>query len=128
MRTESISTAEILDRVLDKGIVVDGWLVVSIAGLDLIGVEGRMVVASLTTYAKRARAVDRALGRRRVRAVAAKTEPPPATALVPPSGTCPRCRERGKHERILLVTVQTSGETRVTAQCPVCRWQHTEAA
>jgi hypothetical protein len=126
MPTKSISTAEVLDRVLDKGIVVDGWLVVSVAGLDLIAVEGRVVVASLTTYTKRARTVDRALGRRRARPAAKLNRR--ESAATSPLAKCPRCRARGKDARIMLVTVQAGGETRVTAQCPACRWQRTEAA
>jgi hypothetical protein len=92
------------------------------------------VVASLTTYSKRARSVDRALGRRRARRLTAKAAPPAAGALTdraalpPPLATCPRCRARGKQVHTMLVTVQTEGETRVTAQCPGCRWRHTEAA
>jgi len=129
------STADILDRVLDKGIVIDGWLIVSVLGLDLIGVEGRMVVASLTTYAKRSRTVDRALGRRKIAPVPATAaedrsapfgDPLRAPASPPREATCPRCRADGKHVPILMVTVQAAGETRVTARCTACEWQHTE--
>ena len=41
---------DVLDRVLDKGIVIDGWGRVSIAGIDLIGIDGWVVVASIHTY------------------------------------------------------------------------------
>jgi hypothetical protein len=41
---------DVLDRVLDKGIVIDGWGRVSVAGIDLIGIEGWVVVASIHTY------------------------------------------------------------------------------
>jgi hypothetical protein len=41
---------DVLDRVLDKGIVVDRWSRVSVAGIDLITVEGWVVVASISTY------------------------------------------------------------------------------
>jgi len=41
---------DVLDRVLDKGIVIDGWGRVSVAGIDLIGVDGWVVVASIQTY------------------------------------------------------------------------------
>jgi hypothetical protein len=44
------SIIDVLDRVLDKGIVIDGWLRVSLAGLDLVEIEGRVVVASIDTY------------------------------------------------------------------------------
>jgi hypothetical protein len=44
------STIDILDRVLDKGIVIDGWWRISVGGLALISVDGRAVVASIDTY------------------------------------------------------------------------------
>ena len=42
--------AEVLDRILDKGIVIDAWLRVSGVGIDLITVYTRVVVASVATY------------------------------------------------------------------------------
>jgi len=46
---------DLLDRILDKGIVVDAWGLVFLAGVDLgIRVEARMVVASIDTYLKHA--------------------------------------------------------------------------
>src|ERR1043166_236682 len=44
------SMADVLDRVLDKGIVIDAWIRISLVGLDLITVETRAVVASIATY------------------------------------------------------------------------------
>jgi gas vesicle structural protein len=41
---------DVLDRVLDKGIVIDGWARVSVAGIDLMTVDGWVVVASIHTY------------------------------------------------------------------------------
>src|SRR3989442_4696044 len=46
----SSSFIEVLDRVLDKGVVIDGWGRVSVAGIDLIHIEGWVVVASIETY------------------------------------------------------------------------------
>jgi hypothetical protein len=40
---------EVLDRVLDKGIVIDAWARVSMIGIDLITVHARIVVASIET-------------------------------------------------------------------------------
>jgi len=48
----------VLDRVLDKGIVIDAWVRVSLVGIDLITVEARVVVASIDTYLKYAEAVS----------------------------------------------------------------------
>jgi hypothetical protein len=44
------SLLEVLDRVLDKGIVVDAWVRLSLVGIDLVTVEARVVVASIATY------------------------------------------------------------------------------
>jgi hypothetical protein len=46
------SYIDVLDRVLDKGIVVDAWIRVSVAGLDLITIEALVIVASVGTYQK----------------------------------------------------------------------------
>ena len=51
------SLIDVLDRVLDKGIVVDAWVRISLVGIDLITVEARIVVASIDTYLKYAEAV-----------------------------------------------------------------------
>ena len=51
------SVIDVLDHVLDKGIVIDAWVRVSIVGIDLITVEARVVVASINTYVARAGAV-----------------------------------------------------------------------
>ena len=44
------SLIDVLDRILDKGIVIDAWIRVSFAGIDLLSVEARAVIASLETY------------------------------------------------------------------------------
>lgn len=41
---------DVLDRVLDKGIVIDAYVRVSLVGIDLVSVEARIVVASVETY------------------------------------------------------------------------------
>jgi hypothetical protein len=43
--------------VLDKGIVIDAWVRVSLVGIDLVTVEARVVVASIDTYLKYSEAV-----------------------------------------------------------------------
>jgi len=47
---DSASLAEVLDRVLDKGVVVDLWIRVSLVGIELLTVEARVVVASVDTF------------------------------------------------------------------------------
>jgi hypothetical protein len=53
------SLIDVLDRVLDKGIVIDAWVRVSLVGIDLLTVEARVVVASIDTYLKYSEAVGR---------------------------------------------------------------------
>ena len=57
VRAGSSSLIDVLDRVLDKGIVIDAWMRVALAGLDLVEVEARVVVASIHTYLAQARAL-----------------------------------------------------------------------
>jgi hypothetical protein len=55
------SLIDVLDRVLDKGIVIDAWVRVSLVGIDLLTVEARVVVASIDTYLKYSEAVGQVL-------------------------------------------------------------------
>jgi hypothetical protein len=50
--TGGASVIDVLDRVLDKGIVIDAWVHLSLVGIDLITVEARVGVASIDTYLK----------------------------------------------------------------------------
>ncbi|KZL49099.1 gas vesicle structural protein GvpA [Anabaenopsis tanganyikae CS-531] len=53
----SSSLAEVIDRILDKGIVIDAWARVSLVGIELLAIEARIVIASVETYLKYAEAV-----------------------------------------------------------------------
>jgi hypothetical protein len=53
----SSSLAEVIDRILDKGIVIDAWVRVSLVGIELLAIEARVVVAGVDTYLKYAEAV-----------------------------------------------------------------------
>jgi gas vesicle structural protein len=53
----SSSLAEVVDRILDKGIVIDAWVRVSLVGIELLAIEARVVVAGVDTYLKYAEAV-----------------------------------------------------------------------
>lgn len=53
----SSSLAEVVDRILDKGIVIDAWVRISLVGIELIAIEARIVIASVETYLKYAEAV-----------------------------------------------------------------------
>jgi gas vesicle structural protein len=52
------SLIDVLDRVLDKGIVIDAWVRVSLVGIDLLTLEARVVVASIATYRQNWEPVD----------------------------------------------------------------------
>ena len=52
--TRDIEIVDLLDRILDKGIVIDAWMRISLVGIDLIAVDARVVVASIDTYRKHA--------------------------------------------------------------------------
>jgi len=46
-----VSMIDLIDRVIDKGIVIDYWARVSILGIDLLTrIEARIIVASIDTY------------------------------------------------------------------------------
>lgn len=51
------SLAEVLDRVLDKGVVIDVFAKVSLVGIEILGVEARVVIASVDTWLEYAEAV-----------------------------------------------------------------------
>ena len=51
--------AEVLDLILDKGLVIDLYVRVSLVGIELLTVDARIVVASVDTYLRFAEAVGR---------------------------------------------------------------------
>jgi hypothetical protein len=53
----SSSLVEVLERVLDKGIVIDAWVRISLIGIEILTIEARVVVASVDTYLKYAEAI-----------------------------------------------------------------------
>lgn len=53
----STSLAEVVDRILDKGVVVDAWVRVSLVGIEILAIEARVVVAGVDTFLKYAEAV-----------------------------------------------------------------------
>ena len=53
----SSSLVEVVDRILDKGVVIDAWVRVSLVGIELLAVEARVVMASVETFLKYAEAV-----------------------------------------------------------------------
>jgi hypothetical protein len=53
----SSSLAEVIDRILDKGVVVDAFIRVALVGIELIAIEARVVIASVEPWGKYAEAV-----------------------------------------------------------------------
>ncbi|UOQ92416.1 gas vesicle structural protein GvpA [Halobacillus shinanisalinarum] len=54
---DSSSLAEVIDRILDKGIVIDAYARVSLVGIEILTVEARVVIASVDTWLRYANAV-----------------------------------------------------------------------
>src|SRR5947209_611550 len=50
---------EVIDVILDKGLVIDVFLRVSLVGIELLTVDARIVIASVDTYLRFAEAVNR---------------------------------------------------------------------
>jgi hypothetical protein len=51
--------AEVLDVILDKGLVIDAYVRVSVIGIELLTIDARIVIASVDTYLRFAEAVNR---------------------------------------------------------------------
>src|SRR5215208_3108383 len=51
--------AEVLDVLLDKGLVIDAFVRVSLVGIELLTIDARIVIASVDTYLRFAEAVNR---------------------------------------------------------------------
>jgi hypothetical protein len=88
--------------VLDKGIVIDAWVRVSLVGIDLITVEARVVVASIDTYLKYSEAVGA------------------ASAAARPTIEAPRPYDEIAAENVALRAQLESGAT-TGARAPVAR-------
>jgi gas vesicle structural protein len=54
---QSSSLAEVLDRILEKGIVIDLFIRVSLVGIELLSIDARIVIASVESWLIYARAV-----------------------------------------------------------------------
>ncbi|MBV9940686.1 MAG: gas vesicle protein [Solirubrobacterales bacterium] len=58
-RSSSSGLADVLDVLLDKGLVIDVFLRVSLIGIEIASVDARVVIASVDTYLRFAEAVNR---------------------------------------------------------------------
>ena len=57
VQTSQSPLVEIVDRILDKGIVVDVWARLSLVGIELLSLEARVIVSSVETYLAYAEAI-----------------------------------------------------------------------
>jgi hypothetical protein len=55
----SSSLADVIDTILDKGLVIDAYVRVSLVGIEILTIDARVVVASVDTYLRFAEAVNR---------------------------------------------------------------------
>lgn len=58
-RPNASSLVEVIDRILDKGVVIDIWARVSLVGIEILTVEARVVVASVGTFLHYAREISK---------------------------------------------------------------------
>jgi hypothetical protein len=58
-RPSPSSLADVLDTILDKGLVIDIYVRVSLVGIEILTIDARIVIASIDTYLRFAEAVNR---------------------------------------------------------------------
>ncbi|HEX6501189.1 MAG TPA: gas vesicle protein GvpJ [Micromonosporaceae bacterium] len=58
-RPSSSSLADVVDTILDKGLVIDAYVRVSLIGIELLTIDARIVIASVDTYLRFAEAANR---------------------------------------------------------------------
>lgn len=58
-RPSASGLADVIDTILDKGLVLDAFVRVSLVGIELLTIDARIVIASVDTYLRYAQAVNR---------------------------------------------------------------------
>jgi gas vesicle structural protein len=58
-RPQPSGLAEVVDIILDKGLVIDAYVRVSLIGIEILTIDARIVIASVDTYLRFAEAVNR---------------------------------------------------------------------
>lgn len=99
-RETSGTLVDVIDRILDKGLVINADIMVSVAGVELLGIKIRAALASFETAAK--------YGLEFPSATNMKTEAW-EKAMVPKEN-CPQCEKRVSIEEL------------ITTGCPWCDW------
>jgi gas vesicle structural protein len=102
-RPSPSSLADVLDTILDKGLVIDIYVRVSLVGIELLTVDARIVIASVDTYLRFAEAVNRL--------DIAEADPKPGALEL--GGEVTRQVARGKTEGVLdAITEKVTGKAR----------------
>jgi gas vesicle structural protein len=58
-RPQPSGLVDVIDTILDKGLVIDAYVRVSLVGIEVLTIDARIVVASVDTYLRFAEAVNR---------------------------------------------------------------------
>src|ERR1700745_2255210 len=58
-RPQPSGLADVIDTILDKGLVIDAYVRLSLVGIELLTIDARVVIASVDTYLRFAEAVNR---------------------------------------------------------------------
>src|SRR5438067_3742760 len=58
-RPQPSGLAEVVDIILDKGLVIDAYVRVALIGIEILTIDARIVIASVDTYLRFAQAVNR---------------------------------------------------------------------
>ena len=104
-RDTSATLADVIDRILDKGLVINADIVVSVAGVELLGVKIRAALASFETAAKYG--LEFPSGTR--------MEVPAVQEAMVGKESCPQCAKR-----VAAVVLLEEG-------CPWCGWLSAKA-
>jgi gas vesicle structural protein len=58
-RPQPSGLVDVIDTILDKGLVIDAYVRLSLVGIELLTIDARVVIASVDTYLRFAEAVNR---------------------------------------------------------------------
>ncbi len=97
--------ADVIDRILDKGLVINADIAVSVVGVELLGIKIRAALASFETAAKYG--LEFPSGTR--------LETPAWEEAVTARENCPQCEKR-----VALEEIMNTG-------CPWCGWVSAKA-
>jgi len=122
----STDLLDVMERVLNRGVVIEAWVGVSVAGLRLVDVEARILVASFATYVSLADTVA-ATEPVITRAPRKPLAPPPSACLSEPQRAMSDLRPRRRAARRRSAPAAAAARTWACAQgCTfqrAARWQ-----